>query len=150
MVTARWTNSLQNPVYLDGLQIRKAVFVEEQGFSMEIEVDDLESQCEYLTLYSSQQQPIATARMYLYADGVYKLQRIAVLKSQRGQALGKRLMQEMERKAQLCGVVHLLLGAQDAAIAFYQKCGYQVCDDGYLEEGVPHHTMQKVIAVDAV
>ncbi|MGR6980652.1 GNAT family N-acetyltransferase [Testudinibacter sp. P27/CKL/0425] len=142
MITARWTTSLQDSVYLDGLQIRKTVFVEEQGFSLEIEVDELESQCEYLTLYADQ-QPLATARIYRYADDVYKLQRIAVLKSQRGKALGERLMQEMEQRAAAYGASRTILGAQDSAIGFYQKCGYQVFGDGYDEEGVPHHMMQK-------
>ena len=144
MISARWTTSLHDPVYLDGLQIRKTVFVAEQGFSIEIEVDEVESLCEYLTLYSADNQPLATARIYPYAEGVYKLQRIAVLKSQRGKKLGERLMREMERRAEARGIIRLILGAQDSAIAFYQKCGYQVFGDGYLEEGVPHHNMQKI------
>ncbi|MGV6987818.1 GNAT family N-acetyltransferase [Testudinibacter sp. P80/BLE/0925] len=143
MIQARWSNSLQSAVYQDGLAVRIAVFVEEQGFSMEIEIDDVEADCEYLTLYSADNQPLATARIYPYADGVYKLQRIAVLQSQRGKALGERLMAEMERRAQAQGVKRLILGAQDSAIGFYQKCGYQVYGDGYDEEGVPHHMMEK-------
>lgn len=143
MIQARWSNSLQSAVYQDGLAVRIAVFVEEQGFSMEIEIDAVEADCEYLTLYSNDNQPLATARIYPYAEGVYKLQRIAVLKSQRGKALGERLMAEMEQRAQAQGVKRLILGAQDSAIGFYQKCGYQVYGDGYDEEGVPHHMMEK-------
>lgn len=145
MVTARWASSLQDSVYLDGLQIRKMVFVEEQGFSLEIEIDEIEDQCEYLTLYSAQNQPLATARIYPYADGVHKLQRIAVLKSQRGKKLGERLMTEMENHAKKYGIKRLILGAQNSAIGFYQKCGYQVFGDGYDEEGVAHHNMQKML-----
>ncbi|KGQ70463.1 hypothetical protein A1D23_01330 [Chelonobacter oris] len=147
MIIARWTNSLQDPVYLDGLQIRKTVFVEEQGFSMEIEIDEFEDKCEYLTLYSAQNQPLATARIYPYAGGVYKLQRIAVLKSQRGKKLGERLMTEMERRAAAYGATDLILGAQDSAIPFYQKCGYRVYGEGYDEEGVSHHNMQKTLVL---
>ncbi|TNH07838.1 GNAT family N-acetyltransferase [Testudinibacter sp. TR-2022] len=143
MIHAHWTNSLQDPVYLDGLQIRKRVFVEEQGFSIEIEIDELEAQCEYLTLYSADNQALATARIYPYAEGVYKLQRIAVLPSQRGKKLGERLMLEMEKRVKGYGSRRAILGAQDSAIAFYQKCGYQVYGDGYEEEGVPHHMMEK-------
>ncbi|SMB89229.1 Predicted N-acyltransferase, GNAT family [Pasteurella testudinis DSM 23072] len=143
MITPRWTNCLQDPVYLDGLQIRKTVFVEEQGFSMSIEIDELEAQCEYLTLYSAAGEPLATARMYRYADNIHKLQRIAVLKSQRGNKLGERLLAEMEQRAKAQGSEKTILGAQDTAIAFYQKCGYQVYGDGYDEEGVPHHNMHK-------
>lgn len=145
MITARWASSLQDSVYLDGLQIRKMVFVEEQGFSLEIEIDEIEDQCEYLTLYSAQNQPLATARIYPYADGVHKLQRIAVLKSQRGKKLGERLMTEMENHAKKYGIKRLILGAQNSAIGFYQKCGYQVFGDGYDEEGVAHHNMQKML-----
>ena len=56
MVTARWASSLQDSVYLDGLQIRKTVFVEEQGFSLEIEIDEIEDQCEYLYRNLSRQK----------------------------------------------------------------------------------------------
>lgn len=145
MITARWASSLQDSVYLDGLQIRKMVFVEEQGFSLEIEIDEIEDQCEYLTLYSAQNQPLATARIYPYADGVHKLQRIAVLKSQRGKKLGERLMTEMENHAKKYGIKRLILGAQNSAIGFYQKCGYQIFGEGYDEEGVAHHNMQKML-----
>jgi predicted GNAT family N-acyltransferase len=62
-----------------------------------------------------------------------------------GKKLGERLMTEMENHAKTNGIKRLILGAQDSAIGFYQKCGYQVFGDGYDEEGVAHHNMQKML-----
>ena len=54
-------------------------------------------------------------------------------------------MAEMENHGKTNGIKRLILGAQDSAIGFYQKFGYQVFGDGYDEEGVAHHNMQKML-----
>ena len=35
------------------------------------------------------------------------------------------------------------LGAQDYAIPFYERLGFAVDGDGFMDAGIPHHWMQK-------
>lgn len=73
-------------------------------------------------------------------DGVIKIGR--VLSNPHGIGLGTRLMRESLpaiRKYFEGGAV--ILHAQTRAKGFYEKLGFTVTSDEYLEEGVPHVTM---------
>ncbi|MDZ7834245.1 MAG: GNAT family N-acetyltransferase [Alkalibacterium sp.] len=39
----------------------------------------------------------------------------------------------------------LILDSQDHAIPFYEKEGFEVQGDGFLDAGIPHHFMKKNI-----
>lgn len=74
------------------------------------------------------------------ADGAIKIGR--VLSNPHGIGLGTRLMRESLpaiRKYFEGGAV--ILHAQTRAKGFYEKLGFTVTSDEYLEEGVPHVTM---------
>jgi predicted GNAT family N-acyltransferase len=44
------------------------------------------------------------------------------------------------------GSVRVELSAQDQAMPFYEKLGYTVFGDAYLDEGISHHDAYKVIS----
>ena len=58
-----WTQDLKSKTYLDALDIRKEVFVEEQQVPVSIEIDDLEDKTLHLVGYE-ESVPVATARIY--------------------------------------------------------------------------------------
>ena len=62
--------------------VRKKVFVIEQGFSEELEFDDIDSIAYHLCIYDDNNQPIATARLF-QEHGVYHCGRICILKEYR-------------------------------------------------------------------
>ena len=71
---------------------------------------------------------------FLKEDGNATIGRVVTAKSVRGTGLGKLLMEEAiaSAKAMFTGrrcVIH----AQCYAIGFYEKCGFQVCSDEFLE-----------------
>ena len=41
------------------------------------------------------------------------------------------------------GKMEIVLHAQDHALGFYERCGYEVEGDGFEEAGIPHHKMRK-------
>lgn len=141
-IEAKWTTDLESKVYTDALHIRHAVFIIEQGVSLEEEIDDLENQTEHLVVYENG-QPVAAARMLAIDPQTYKAQRVSVLKDARGQGYGAELMQQMELRAKELGGQKITLGAQNTAIPFYEKLGYEVEGDEFLDAGIPHHTMSK-------
>ena len=41
----------------------------------------------------------------------------------------------------------LRLEAQDYAIPFYEKLGFTVVGEGFLDANIPHHAMEKTVVV---
>ena len=92
-------------------------------------------------------RPVATARVRMPGNKV-KFERVAVVKTARGTGTGAALMRFMmadlaadERTAGR----HFFLSSQSPAIAFYERLGFTVCSDEYLEANIPHRDMRAEI-----
>ncbi|MBW8350440.1 GNAT family N-acetyltransferase [Bacillus sp. IITD106] len=127
----------------EAFNIRKTVFVEEQKVPYELEIDEFENASDHFVLYS-EGNPIGAGR-FRVLDGKGKIERICVLSTNRGSGAGKILMEAIERYAQEKGIGTLKLNAQTYAIPFYEKLGYSVVSDEFLDAGIPHKTMEKNI-----
>ena len=136
-----WTEDLQSNSYKDALKIRKIVFVEEQNVPLELEIDDLEEKTIYVTGYLND-KALATARIYETSPGTYKVQRVALLNNYRGKGLGIDLMNEIKQYAAKNNGKKLVLDAQDHALPFYKKLGYTICSEGFMDAGIPQHSME--------
>lgn len=137
------SNSLESLIYKDALLIRKEVFVEEQGVSLELEIVD-EKGPVYFTGYLDK-TPVATARAFEEEPGVWHIQRVAVRKDYRGQGLASELLNTIEASARKAEIKILTLDAQDQAQAFYKKLGYHVVGEGFMDAGIAHHRMDKTL-----
>lgn len=146
MLVFEWFEGDQHPLFKDAVKIRTEVFVKEQHVNESLELDGEDSHKWHVIAYSDQ-QPIATARVYFLPEETkLKVQRVAVLKADRGQRIGARLMYEIENWARLHHASHLVLSAQDTAIPFYEKLSFDVVNPlGYLDAGIPHHDMEKTL-----
>ncbi|MGQ3891565.1 GNAT family N-acetyltransferase [Legionella sp. CNM-4043-24] len=122
------------------LAIRNEVFVQEQQVPLDEEVDGKDRDSEHFLLYVND-QACGTARVR-YVDEFAKIERVAILNAFRGQNLGRHLMNgilsDLARnttysKAKLSSQVH--------AIPFYEKLGFVVCGDEYMDAGIPHQDM---------
>lgn len=126
--------------------IRIKVFVEEQGVSRDIEMDEYDESpeaCHHFLMFEDG-LPIATGRWKEYEPGTVKMQRIAVLKPKRGLGVGKYLLQEMEEDAKRRGYQSSVLDAQCSAELFYQKLGYQTeSTEPFLDANILHVRMRK-------
>ncbi|MER2063196.1 MAG: GNAT family N-acetyltransferase [Alkalibacterium sp.] len=135
----------QSGVYNDSVAIRSEVFIEEQNVDPSLEIDELEDQTLHIVGYNHD-KAICTARLLKKDDGSVKVQRVAVRADSRKRGIGKLLLRFIEdtAKHQLNGT-RLVLDSQDHAISFYEKEGYAVQGEGFLDAGIPHHFMQKNI-----
>lgn len=124
----------------DAKFIRKQVFIIEQNIPEEEEWDDQDMISDHFVVYD-QDQPIATARL-LQNNSVG---RVAVLKTYRGQGIGRMIMLEIIRQAHQQDRTFLQLSSQVHAISFYEKLGFSIQGDVYDECGIPHIKMQLVI-----
>ena len=126
------------------LAIRHQVFVEGQNVPLDEEVDGLDSSSEHYLLYLNQ-QPAGTARVR-YIEDFAKIERVAILETYQQQGLGHVLMRFIiENLQENHQIKKAKLGAQTYAIAFYEKLGFEVCGDEYLDAGIPHKDMQRYL-----
>lgn len=139
-----WTTDTTSDIYKDALMIRHDVFVTEQGVSVADEIDELEDQTIHVVLYK-EGEPIATARIHDLGAGTYKVQRVAVQAEVRKQGYGAILMTEVEKKVTELGGRKITLGAQNTAIPFYERIAYTIEGAEFMDAGIPHHTMTKLI-----
>lgn len=131
------------------LQIRRVVFIQEQGVPENEELDDLDPVCRHFIATPGKQSPsreaIGTARILFLDDGTAKAQRVAVLKAHRKGGVGAALMFALEGEAARAGRTTLILSAQMSAIPFYERIGYEAYGDTFLDAGIEHRMMKKPV-----
>ncbi|TNY21653.1 acyl-CoA N-acyltransferase [Rhodotorula diobovata] len=139
---------------------RHKVFIEEQGYAAEIEVDALDPLCDHLLM--TQTEPdgtttdIGTLRFY---PPKLKLGRVAILPAYRGGGRGKLLVEALEEHVRerrgktgdgKAGValrgeksVRVLVHSQLHAEGFYARAGYVREGGQFMEDGAPHCLLVK-------
>ncbi|GIN83954.1 N-acetyltransferase [Heyndrickxia sporothermodurans] len=127
----------------DAFNIRKIVFVEEQHVDIEEEIDQFEDSSDHFVLYD-EDKPAGAGRFRIL-DGIGKVERICILPSYRGKGAGKLIMDAIHQFATDQNILKLKLNAQTHAIPFYEKLGYQVVSEEFLDAGIPHKTMKKTL-----
>lgn len=125
-------------------EVRRSVFVDEQGVPAANEYDEFEDTAQHLLALSGQ-VPVGAGRLRV-VDGVAKLERICILADYRKLGIGKIIVEAMEQAAAAQGLASAKLNAQTHAEGFYSKLGYRTVSDIFFEEGMPHVTMTKQLA----
>ncbi|MBD3665484.1 GNAT family N-acetyltransferase [Sulfitobacter aestuariivivens] len=119
-------------------ELRRVVFIEEQGVPVEEEIDALDVESLHL-LARDGDTPVGTARVYI-ADDIAKIGRVCVLKSHRGAGLGAALiMAALEVSAGKARTAKL--GAQLHALGFYETLGFAATGPVYDDAGIDHRDM---------
>lgn len=127
----------------EAYQVRKEVFVDEQNVPLEEEIDQFEDEATHFVLYKAD-EPSGAGRFRI-VDGYGKVERICVKENARKTGAGKEIMHAIESFAKEKGVPALKLHAQTHAIPFYERIGYEVISEEFLDAGIPHRTMKKQI-----
>lgn len=131
---------LFHALHPDSAEIRKTVFMQEQGFQQEF--DEIDSRAVHAVVYDGD-RPIATGRLFTERPGCYVIGRVAVLPDYRGKHVGNAVVQALEAWAKEHGGKLVSLSAQCRAFGFYEKLGYQKTNDTHMDEFCPHVTMEK-------
>lgn len=135
---------IQDDQLQQAFTIRKKVFVEEQHVPEEEELDHfdvLNGECEHVLL-TVENIPVGTGRVRL-VDSYGKLQRVAILQEYRQHGFGKVIILKLEQLAAQRGATKAKLDAQVHAIGFYEKLGYSVQSDVFMDAGIEHVLMVK-------
>jgi predicted GNAT family N-acyltransferase len=94
-------------------QVRRLVFVEEQGISEEIELDDYDREALHMVVQYGK-RIIGTARVISFINGKLMSRRIS----------------------------RVIIHAQCSAIPFYKSCGFIESGGLFYEAGIPHVKME--------
>ena len=117
-------------------RIREAVFVAEQSIPPELEWDAEDASAQHFLAYEGD-FPIGTVR--LLPDG--EIGRLSVLKDWRGLNVGDALLNAAIEQAEQRDLKQQKLSAQVYATAFYERFGFTVVSDEFLEAGLAHVDM---------
>lgn len=84
---------------------------------------------------------IAYLRAFCSGDGVVTVGRVLTLEHKKG--IGTKLMQKsIEEIKKEFSCKKIVAHAQKQAVGFYKKIGFNAVSEEYLEEGIPHITME--------
>ncbi len=121
--------------------VRNAVFSVEQGIAETLDFDGRDHECVHVLAWIGDGESIGTARML--PDG--HVGRIAVYKEWRGQGVGTRLTEYLTEVARDRGLVDIHLHSQVQAAEFYSRLGFEARGDTFMEAGIEHVLMVRVL-----
>ena len=121
-------------------RIRTLVFCDEQKISKEIEFDNLDHLCEHFLVYK-EETPIATGRVRLKDNNLYKIERVAVLSDYRRSKVGSLLIREIIKIYSDLKDTKIILHSQLAVEKFYRNLNFSPYGEQFLEDGIPHIAM---------
>lgn len=127
-------------------QIRTQVFVREQSVPEQLEYDDRDSLCRHVLAFDGV-DAVATGRIDINNGG--KIGRVAVLSAYRNRRVGVEVMRALHRIARRAGLASVCLNAQLSAKAFYLAQAYLPEGEVFMEAGIPHQAMTKMLATES-
>ncbi len=126
--------------------IRTAVFVDEQGIPADLACDDADPGALHAVAYNRLGRPVASGRL-LPADveGTARVGRMASLAQVRGSGIGAAVLDALTGAARSRGDRAIELHAMATAMPFYARAGYTPLGEPFVEAGLPHRTMRRVL-----
>ena len=124
--------------------IRARVFIEEQGISPDLEIDEFDAAALHAVAYLSG-DIVGTGRLIIDNETEARVGRMAVEFSRRGHGIGSAILGFLENEALKLGIKTVILHAQNYVKEFYVNSGYHEHGDTFMEAGILHIEMRKAI-----
>ncbi|MCI3859933.1 GNAT family N-acetyltransferase [Lactococcus garvieae] len=142
------TRDTMSEIYCDALRIRNTVFVKEQGVPFDLEVGSPIDEAHSVHFVGYEEgKALATVRLLVDSEDKKHavVQRMAVLKEERGKGYANVLLQSLLDFCNQSGITLLTLHAQLSAKGLYEKFGFQAQGETFTEAGIEHVTMSLAI-----
>ena len=119
------------------ISIRRIVFIQELNIPEHMEIDDNEDLATYV-LAKVEGKNVGTARWRETNSGI-KLERFAVLNQYRSYGVGTAMTKFILKQLDQSKLIYL--NAQESAISFYEKLGFDSIGSMFDEVGIAHQKM---------
>jgi predicted GNAT family N-acyltransferase len=123
-------------------EVRRRVFVDEQGISEGLVFDDYDSEALHMVVDDGE-KVVGTARVLFLAANQANLERMALLKPFRRKGIGRQIISFLDEELRNRQVQLVVLHAQSGVVAFYKSCGFDELGSPFWEAGIKHIKMQK-------
>jgi predicted GNAT family N-acyltransferase len=121
--------------------VREQVFIVEQNVPTWVEWDEHDKTATHLLAYDAERRPIGCAR--LLETG--RVGRMGVFKAWRGCGVGRALLDKAITIFKEKGFSKVTLSSQTHAIQFYEKAGFCVISEAYIDVNIWHVDMQLIL-----
>jgi predicted GNAT family N-acyltransferase len=120
------------------LDVRNEVFCREQGVPRTEELDSHDEEALHLVgLAPGGRRVVATLRL-LRSDGLAKIGRVAVERDWRRRGIASQMLEMALADAREHGCEHARLAAQIQATGLYERAGFTIESEPFLDAGIPH------------
>ena len=128
-------------------ELRRLVFEVEQGVPRPLDRDAYDFNADHVVVFDEGGGCVGTGRAVRLDTRTCQIGRMATSPTQRKSGVGAAVLEALERMAELRGLREVLVHSQLPAVGFYTRRGYVAEGETFLEEGVPHVKMRKVLPV---
>lgn len=138
--------SLNTPEYEQMINLRTKILRKPLGLSFtEEELKRDEEDMLFGAFFPNGGQIVACCILQPLGNGVAKLRQMAVDDESQGIGMGTAMLSFAEYVATKEGISQVILHARKLAVGFYQKYDYKIVGDLFMEVGIPHYKMEKLI-----
>ena len=123
------------------LEVRRQVFIQEQGVSEDIEYDGHDGEALHMVVKDGE-GVVGTARVRFQTTNQAKIERMAVLRQFRQRGIGSNIISFLKGELKSKQIEHVVLHAQYVVTAFYKSCGFEETGPPFWEAGIKHIKMQ--------
>lgn len=128
--------------YQQMLQLRYDILRKPLG--LEFDPKELEEESKDLLIAAFEEEKMLACCLLTQTDNkTVRLRQMAVQNNLQGKGIGASLMNFAENLARDRGYKTLTMHARKEAIGFYEKQGYKITGDEFVEVTIPHFVMEK-------
>jgi ribosomal protein S18 acetylase RimI-like enzyme len=131
-----------SPEYLAAVEIRREVLRRPLG--LDYTVEQLAQDADKTILVALDgDEVVGTLMLTDEGNGRVRMRAVAVAPDRQKGGIGRIMVEESERVGASMGFSEMYLHARDHAIGFYERLGYQVEGEEFVEVTIPHRRMRK-------
>jgi predicted GNAT family N-acyltransferase len=125
--------------------LRRQVFEVEQNVPRPLDRDAHDFNADHVVAFDGAGRCVGTGRVVRLDARTCQIGRMATAQDHRKHGVGAAVLEALERMAAMRGLAEVVVHAQLPAEPFYAHRGYVIEGGQFLEEGVPHVLMRKML-----
>lgn len=143
MMSLRINKALSDEDINHCIALRFKIFVEGQNVPIQEELDGHDTKATHYLL-CIENHPAGVARVR-DMEQYFKIERVGIIHEYQSKGLGRNLMRFILADLKSHSTFNKVkLSSQTYAIPFYEKLGFSVCSDEYIDAGIQHKDMQLI------